>query len=146
MASGQTTNYGLNQWAAEDPVLRTDFNQDNAKLDAALSQLSNSTARKGNCQIVSGTYVGTGTCRTVYTSLEIGFAPKFILVLNEGGSRFIRALSGTSRVGVATSSNSAYFCNLEWTETGLRWINTGSNEAGDQLNQADMTYRWLAIG
>ena len=38
MASGQTTNYGLNQWAAEDPVLRTDFNQDNAKLDAALER------------------------------------------------------------------------------------------------------------
>ena len=36
MASGQTSNYGLNQWAAEDPVLRTDFNQDNAKLDAVL--------------------------------------------------------------------------------------------------------------
>ena len=41
MASGQTTNYGLNQWAAEDPVLREDFNQDNAKLDAEIQSFAN---------------------------------------------------------------------------------------------------------
>ena len=29
MASGQTANYQLNQWEAEDKVLRTDFNADN---------------------------------------------------------------------------------------------------------------------
>ena len=37
MASGQTANYQLNQWEAEDKVLRTEFNADNAKLDAALA-------------------------------------------------------------------------------------------------------------
>ena len=31
MASGQTTNYQLNQWEAEDKVLRTEFNADNAE-------------------------------------------------------------------------------------------------------------------
>ena len=36
MASGQTENYGLNQWAAEDAVLREEFNGDNAKIEAAL--------------------------------------------------------------------------------------------------------------
>ena len=40
MASNQTSNYGLNQWEATDQVLRTDFNQDNAKLDAALKALA----------------------------------------------------------------------------------------------------------
>ena len=39
MASGQTTNFGLNQWAAEDKVLREDFNADNAKIDAALKTI-----------------------------------------------------------------------------------------------------------
>ena len=112
----KTEHYGLPQWEPTDRVLREDFN-------AAMRSIESAIPR-----IAFGTYVGTGTCRTVYTSLEIGFAPKFILVLNEGGSRFIRALSGTSRVGVATSSNSDYFCNLEWTANGLRWINTGSND------------------
>lgn len=36
MANSQTDHYGLNQWAAEDPVLREEFNRDNAKVDAAI--------------------------------------------------------------------------------------------------------------
>ena len=39
MASGQTSNYGLNQWAAEDPVLREAFNQDNTKVDMIMGSL-----------------------------------------------------------------------------------------------------------
>ena len=37
MATNQTTNYQLNQWEPTDQVLRTDFNADNAKIDAALA-------------------------------------------------------------------------------------------------------------
>jgi len=37
MPSSQTPNYNLNQWSADDRVLRTDFNADNAKIDAALA-------------------------------------------------------------------------------------------------------------
>ena len=44
MATNQTTNYQLNQWEPTDQVLRTDFNADNAKLDAALNDLSSSKA------------------------------------------------------------------------------------------------------
>lgn len=36
---GQTTNIGLHQWAAEDPVLRTDFNADFAKIDRAVGAI-----------------------------------------------------------------------------------------------------------
>ena len=36
MATNHTTNYQLNQWEATDQVLRTDFNQDNQKIDGAL--------------------------------------------------------------------------------------------------------------
>ena len=36
MASNYTSSYQLCQWEAEDKVLRTDFNGDNAKIDAAL--------------------------------------------------------------------------------------------------------------
>lgn len=36
MASKYTSGYQLSQWEAGDKVLRTDFNEDNAKLDAAL--------------------------------------------------------------------------------------------------------------
>ena len=39
MATNQTTNYQLNQWEPTDQVLRTDFNADNAKIDATLAVL-----------------------------------------------------------------------------------------------------------
>ena len=39
MASNYTTNYNLCQWQPTDQVQRTDFNADNARLEAALSSL-----------------------------------------------------------------------------------------------------------
>lgn len=54
MASGQTSNYKLNQWAAEDPVLRTDFNQDNAKLDAAIDTIAKNIILVRLAEFVAG--------------------------------------------------------------------------------------------
>ena len=39
MATNYTTNYDLCQWEPTDPVIRTDFNADNAKIEAALTAL-----------------------------------------------------------------------------------------------------------
>ncbi len=44
MASNHTTNYQLCQWQADDQVKRTDFNEDNAKIDSALKGLSDGLA------------------------------------------------------------------------------------------------------
>ena len=40
MASNYTENYGLCRWAATDQVLRTEFNEDNQKVDTALKGLA----------------------------------------------------------------------------------------------------------
>lgn len=37
----QTSNYQLNQWEGTDRILRTDFNADNAKIDAAIAAVRN---------------------------------------------------------------------------------------------------------
>ena len=39
MASNYTEHYKLNQWSPEDKVLRTEFNEDNQKIDAALKAM-----------------------------------------------------------------------------------------------------------
>lgn len=39
MANAQTEHYGLNQWSPGDPVLREEFNQDNAKVDVEMKGL-----------------------------------------------------------------------------------------------------------
>ena len=54
MASNQTSNYGLNQWAAEDRVIREEFNTDNTKVDAALAGLAAQTAAKAAQTEVDG--------------------------------------------------------------------------------------------
>ena len=46
MSTNHTTNYNLCQWEATDQVQRTDFNADNAKIDAALNILSSQVAQK----------------------------------------------------------------------------------------------------
>ena len=58
----QTEHYGLNQWDPADRILRTDFNADNAKIDAALAELSgrNNTRYFGSFQSVSGPNNGIG--------------------------------------------------------------------------------------
>lgn len=52
MASNHTQHYGLCQWEATDAVLRTDFNEDNQKIDAALKNqagsISDLTAQMAN--------------------------------------------------------------------------------------------------
>ena len=45
MASNYTENYGLCQWEAGDNFVRTEFNQDNARIDAALAAAEAETAR-----------------------------------------------------------------------------------------------------
>ena len=50
MASNYTENYGLCQWEATDQVLREEFNQDNTKVDAALSNLEEKKAEQSAMQ------------------------------------------------------------------------------------------------
>ena len=82
-----TPNYGLHQWEPGDNFLRTDFNQDFAKIDAAVKQVSDTKADKsaltaletvlnGKAAFVTGTYTGNGTTRTV----ALGFRPSMVLV------------------------------------------------------------------
>lgn len=67
MASNYTENYGLCQWEATDAVLRTDFNEDNQKIDTALktqagsiSSLSSQMANKAS----------TGTVNSLSTTVS----------------------------------------------------------------------------
>ena len=45
MANGYTANYGLCQWQPGDKFLREEFNQDNAKIDAALGETAEMARR-----------------------------------------------------------------------------------------------------
>ena len=58
MATNQTTNYQLNQWEPTDPVLRTDFNADNAKIDAVLGDLAPKAEMLERAVVCAAYYAG----------------------------------------------------------------------------------------
>lgn len=74
MASGQTENYGLNQWVAEDRILREEFNQDNLKIETAFETIKMVSA------CVTGSYSGTNSSVTV----QLGFQPSFLVIVPTG--------------------------------------------------------------
>ena len=92
----KTTNYQLNQWQGSDAFLRSDFNEDNAKVEAALTALAakdksltqlmetkaDQSALATKTEIVTGTYTGDGAASQ---EILLGFQPKAVLVCSEQG-------------------------------------------------------------
>ena len=70
MASNYTSSYKLNQWAASDRVLRTEFNADNAKIDAALSTLDSGKADASALNSLQTTVNGLKTSKADKTALD----------------------------------------------------------------------------
>ena len=117
MSSQKTEHYELNQWLATDQVLRTDFNADNAKIDAVLDDLDTRTAAleaasagHGNCQIYRQTYSGNGGSSRSFT-----FSRTPCLVMLQGAgytcvaiygqySANCLAINGSGKEGTATWS------------------------------------------
>ena len=142
MASSYTTNYQLPIWAASDSFLRTEFNDANQKIDAAIAQC-------GNCHMVTGSYVGTGV-RSVSLDFadSLGAAPKLLIVRAAGddsGGQGLILMPGMTRTfyTLAHSMNSSYFLDLIWTATGVSWSGDSAHAA---LCENGVTYFYLALG
>ena len=69
MASNYTEHYDLCQWEATDQVQRTDFNADNAKVDAALAGLAAEVSSKAD-QTALDTLAGQMTQKADVSALE----------------------------------------------------------------------------
>ena len=110
MAANQTTNYQLNQWEATDQVLRTDFNADNAKVDAALDALAGQMAEKAdtslfttlsgtintlsathNARVYISSYTGNGTASRTFS-----FPARPMLVNIMGSNNWLCAVQGAN--------------------------------------------------
>lgn len=155
MPSSQTPNYGLSQWVRSDKVLMEDFNADNAKIDAALKAGTDSRAslgailaQKGNCQIVYGSYIGSGMAGESHpTTLTFDGKPVavFLSPVNTRNSSPISAF-------FLRGSESVYSCPREldsgnritWTGNSVSWYNYSAS-TGYQLNAAYTEYLYAAL-
>lgn len=130
MASGQTENYGLNQWAAEDAVLREEFNRDNAAVDNELGNMAEIVPR-----IVTGIYAGDGATSQF---IPLDSPPKAVIVwrygVQQGGS------DGDIYGGFALPGHSANSA-IEITGSGFTAYYSGKAKA----NVAGFNHYYLAV-
>ena len=150
MASGQTSNYGLNQWAAEDKVIRTEFNEDNAKIDEALEQLEQIVAALPRLAV--GSYTGNGSTTM---SLSLPFKPRFVLIRNfttqdEGAYVFEDKVCYHDRETGGRSEVSNDFFKVVRRSDGLSLICSYTWEGNDKMamvcNRTGTPYRYIALG
>lgn len=156
MATNHTANYNLNQWQATDPVLRTDFNEDNSKLDAALTTLNATTqqhtaqltqqaaelAVRGNITFTTSSYIGTGLGNT--NTLTFAKKPIFIYICGpeEGANLFL--MQGQTK-SMGHGGASLYANNkVTWSGNSVSWITTFDTEL-TQCNKKGVTYLVLAF-
>ena len=145
MSSQKTEHYELNQWLATDQVLRTDFNADNAKIDAALNGLNTVLSGKGNCQIWTTTYQGTGgTGVSNQNYLTFPAQPLLVCILNLNGSETMFLTQDMG--GAYTLTNPPVRNQVYWEENNtVRWCLLDSTNADGQMNAANKTYRLIAL-
>ena len=159
MFLNQTANYGLSQWEATDRILMEDFNSDNSKIDAALKEnadniaaLETAVAEKGNCQIWTTSYVGSGGVgENSRNSLTFPKPP--LLVIITGGlenswgdiAQKTAIFTRDGHVFVPMVSSSLTW-PAAWSADGksVTWYAVNSDAAG-QLNAAGTTYRVTAF-
>lgn len=150
MPSNRTPNYDLCQWEAEDQVKRTDFNEDNEKIDAALgehdsalaSQADTLTAQAarmnklGNCQVYTTSFTGNGS--TSGMTLYFPHRPMLVMVVSSSGICFITVQGASRVIFLMGSSGSA---NLSWSGNSITWDTSSYN----YFNSSGETYRVLAL-
>jgi len=174
MASNYTSNYGLCQWQASDKVLRTEFNADNAKIDAAikavdsrvtsvaggkasasaLESLKSTVASQDaalelrNCCFITGSYRGAGNFGINHpNTLTFPHKPVLVIVgsVNSPASDMI-AIRGQGTVWF-TSRNEPVREIVTWGDRDISWYNEGYNAAGAPWKQmnASETYFYFAL-
>ena len=169
MSTNYTPNYNLCQWEAEDKVLRTEFNADNAKIDAAiqavdrrvdgkastasvsslkstvdsLSQHTTALTGKGNCQIYATSYVGNGKYGSGQpTSFTFSHKPMVVFVTGPDGYQGIFTRGSTKHYAGRFGGGGNYV-NLIWGSKSVQWYSDQS--ASVQMNQSGWTYYVYAL-
>ena len=146
--------------AANHTFLRTEFNENTQKVDAALGQtasasalnsLAQTVAGKGNCSIVTGSYTGTGEFGEEHPCVldfaqSVGKPPLLLYVTpEEGDSEMMLACRGQKEAypSLLDSAWGKSLVELTWTATGVKWSHWEYPYL--QLNSADKKYLYVAL-
>ena len=158
MAANQTTNYQLNQWEATDQVLRTDFNADNAKVDAALDALAGQMAEKADTSLfttLSGTVNTLSATRNarVYISSYTGngaasrtfsFPARPMLVNIMGSNNWLCAVQGASVGSGGYLGGGGEAISVTWSGHNMT-VSSPSGDASYLCNWSGDRYSVVAL-
>ena len=167
MASNYTSNYGLCQWEANDKVLRSEFNGDNAKIDAAISAVDsrvdgkastsalnslkntvsslsttvsgqgNTLGKKGNCQVAVTSYTGNGQDTRTHT-----FPKKPVMFFIIGNALMFVGYGSTW----AMNHDGSFAINTAWSGSSVTFsVNAITNQARAIANVNGKTYQIIAL-
>ena len=147
MAANYTEHLHLPQWDALDPFKRSEFNEAFAAIDETCGALESAAVR-----MACGSYKGTGTFgKDKPNSLSFDFEPKLVIIRtpspagNQGVVQGMTLIRGTPYQYSDTIGFNSSFFYAEWGEKSVSWYVTSGNE-GDQCNQNNVDYYYIAIG
>lgn len=173
METNQTTNYQLNQWEPTDAVQSTDFNSDNAKIDAALAGLETAKAdntslenlsltvtnlssaveghtealtKLGNCYFYNTSYVGNGqdgNWNATPNSLTFPHTPYLVAISATDGA-YLLLFRGSPWALAVLHPQYAHQSAVSWSGNTVTWYTT-SGLPSSQMNEAGVTYQVLAL-
>ena len=123
-----TENFGLHQWVPEDDFLRTDFNTDFQKIDAALGEaltdddlLDIRIELFTKCQLYYGSFAGNGTDSQV---INLGVEPRVVVITNST-SMYATMIAGTVPMGPLAIVSNGFEVgtggNIPQNESGKRY-------------------------
>lgn len=141
-----TEHYQLNQWEGSDRILRTDFNADNAKIDAAIGACAAKLAGCGNCRIETFSYTGDGTYGEENPTI-IPFSGKPTLYVIMGYQTLVVGSYETDYPPALlydSFDSSTYITSLDTTWDGNQ-MQIIKDTAYKQLNSNNQTYQVVSL-
>ena len=169
-----TENLALNLWDPDDKVLRTDFNADNAKLDAAIKALENKADMKANqlaltneitarangdsnlntrVNAVNTALAKKGNCEIYYMSYvgdgqdtkTLTFPKKPLMVHIMGSSATFHYLAGLKSAISGSYGGTGNICPVTWEGNSMTWQLSSGYEHSFLCNNHGETYYVVAL-
>ena len=132
MASNHTEHFSLNQWLPNDQVVHTDFNEDNAKIDAALSHR--------NCKYFVTSYVGDGK-----GTMTLTFPGKPVFITIHGPGIILTLIRGATAAYSLYSTLAQRNPGIVWTENGVTFSLADPGACIYIANNEGLTYHLFSI-
>ena len=165
MSTNHTEHYQLCLWEEDDPVQRTDFNEDNEKIEQALAELETDKAEQtalsalvgqvtaleqGRLRYKFDSYIGTGEVGAAHPNrLEFDFKPLVVIVADTVNWEYggIPWVNGKPYGHLLLSFNGGSYVDLKWEDRAIQfYAGLNGSTAIHQLNISGRTYKYFALG